>query len=211
MDQEPQNPDLSAGLEELEGNLEAEPAPTAGAGTERIARLFLGAGSGGVLGLVLSGLVGTAQESGEVSFWVMAGLVLILAAGMGWLSMRQTVPGKPAPPRAVWAGVLSAGALLLTEGVYMFQAGYIDTVTRSGEQIRMPLAVWPVSSKALGSAVILAAVGIILALLGWADAARERGKYSSGKWVAHAILAGGATLGLGLACYLMGNGVSFGV
>jgi hypothetical protein len=191
---------------------EEEPDETeaAGRGPERLARLLLGAGSGGVLGLVVAGLLGTGQEGGNVSFGVMAGLVALLAAAMAVLSARQKDAARPAPPRAVWAAVVSAGALLLTQTVYLLQAAFIDSLTENGQEVRLPLAVWPVSSKMLWTAGLLAAAGFILGLLGWAESAHERGKYSGGKWVAHAILAGGATVGLGLACYLMGYGVSLG-
>jgi hypothetical protein len=177
---------------------------------ERFARLLLGAGSGGVLGLVAAGVLGATTGGGEISFWVLAAMVVLLAAGMAVLSGRQALAGLPAPPRAVWAGVLSAGSLLLAEAVYLFQAAYIQALTARGERVTLPLAVWPASLVALWIAALLAAAGFLAALLGWADAARERDKYSAGKWVAHSILTGGAALGLGLACYLMGNGLSVG-
>ena len=181
-----------------------------GPGPERLARMLLGAGSGGVLGLVLCGLLGSAFESGNVPFWLLAVLVVFLGAGLAVVNRRQQTAGKPAPPRAIWAAVASASSLLLTEAVYLLQAGSITLLAARGGTVTLPLPVWPVTSVGLGIAAFLAAGGFLLALLGWADAARERGKYAAGRWVAHALLTSGGTLGLGLACYLMGNGLSFG-
>jgi hypothetical protein len=183
---------------------------TAGPATERLARMLLGAGSGGVLGLVLSGLLGTAFEGGNVPFWLLTMFVLLLGAGMAVLNGRRREAGRPAPPRAIWAAVAAASSLLVTEGVYLLQAGSISSLAARGGAVTLPLPVWPVASIGLWIAAFLAGGGILLALLGWADAARERGKYAAGRWVAHALLASGGTLGLGLACYVMGNGMSFG-
>ena len=181
-----------------------------GPGTERLARILLGAGSGGVLGLVLSGLLGTALEGGSVPFWLLAVLVLLLGSGLAVLNARQREAGRPAPPRAIWAAVASASSLLLTEAVYLLQAGSMTLVTARGGTVTLPLAVWPVASRGLWIAAFLAVGSFLLALLGWADAARERGKYAAGRWVARAILTSGGTLGLGLVCYLIGHGMSFG-
>ena len=182
----------------------------AGPGTLRFARMLLGAGSGGVLGLMLSSLLGTAFESGNVPFWLLAVLVILLGAGMAVLNGRRREVGRPAPPRAIWAAVASASSLLLTEGVYLLQAGSITLLTAHSGTVTLPLPVWPVASMGLWIAAFLALGSFLLAMLGWADAARERGKYAAGRWVAHALLTSGGTLGLGLACYLMGNGLSFG-
>ena len=211
-DEQPSPPDGSTpqDADDLLDLDEPSDLETAGPGPERLARTLLGAASGGVLGLVVAGLLGAAFAGGNVPFWVVVALVVLAAAGMAVLNGRQRDAGRPGPPRAIWAAALSAGSLLLMEAVYLLQAGSIDWLTRRGDPVTLPLPIWPVSSLGLWGAAFLAGVSFLLALLGWADGARERGKYTVGRWVAHAILTGGATLGLGLACYLMGNGMSFG-
>jgi len=168
---------------------------------ETAARALLGAASGGIFGLLIGGMAGA--TAGRTVM-----LMAVLGAAVGAANVRRKATDQPAAPRAALAAIVAAIALLTTLGVYMGQALYIESQNTRGVKVTLPLPIWPTSAKVLWVAVFLAILGGLLALLGWVEVARERGRYSGGRWVALAILAGVSTVGLAASCYLMGHGFS---
>ena len=163
---------------------------------QKAARALMGAASGSVLGLLLSGFFGLGSQTGAgVSIAIMVGLAVVLAIGMAMLNLRQKPAVQPVAPRIVLAGILTPAALLITVVVFLFRSAYIRTSTGSEGQI--PLAS-PLRG-ALWVSLFLAAVGIFAALVGWTELRRQPGRYSGGRWIAVAILTGGACAVLVLA------------
>jgi len=193
-----------SGLESLEPEGERSEAPAPGEAMEKAARGLMGAASGGVMGLVVSGLLGLGRPTeGGASITGMLGLTVLFAAGMGILNGRQKRIGLPAPPRAVVGVMLTSAALLITQAVFLIQSAHMPAVTGGGGHMEL------LSRSGLWVSLILVGLGVVAALLGWAEMATQKGKYGGGKWVAMSILAASAWAGLALACYNIGYGFVF--
>ncbi len=182
-----------------------QPAPPAR--METIARALMGAGSGGVLGLMLSGFAGRFAGQGLSAVWTVV-LTALFAGLLAWLNMRDRQPLPAAPPASLGVA-LTSGALLLTLAVFLAQSTFVQTLLARGEPVRTPLPIWPVSQAALLLSLVLAAAGMVATFLGWAQSSRQKGKYLTGKWVGMAILSAGAWAALALACYVTGYGFDF--
>jgi hypothetical protein len=177
---------------------------------ERLARLLVGAASGGVMGLLVAGLLGLGkQTTGTMSIFGTVAVILGFAGVMGLLNLRGKQTETPAP-RCLLAVTLTSAALLITLLVFLIQSVQVQAITAQGGKVELPLSVWPVSRIALLLSLVLTVVGIVTSFLGWAQAAREPLKYKAGKWVAMSLLTGGAWIGLAVACYGMGYGFVFG-
>ena len=169
---------------------------------EKAARLLLGAASGGVLGLVLSGMF-------RAGAWVAAGVTVIAAAGLALLSSRLRPSGPPPPPRSVWAGICGGTAILIALAVLFMQSFYIQSATLQGKQPELPLPIWPVSRSLLWITVLVAGLGMLSGMAGWMELQRERGKYRGGSFIATGFLACVSSIALAAACYTMGYGLPF--
>jgi hypothetical protein len=176
---------------------------------ERVANALAAAASGGVFGLLLSGLTAMARGQGQGSpaalTWVLA---VAFAVVLAVLSRRLELPALPVAPGAAWGVTLTASALLLTLAVFLSQVAYTQAVGGAG-RVQLPLPIWPVAQAALLLSMGAVVAGVAAALAGWAQLVRRRGHLSGGNWVALSVLIGGAWGGLALACYLTGHG--FGV
>jgi hypothetical protein len=175
---------------------------------ERVARTSMGAASGGVLGLLASGLLGMGRQGGNTPVLWTVLLTVVFAAAMAWLNQRVSRPAEPAPPRAVLGVIFTSGALLLTLAVFLTQSVHIELLMGSGAKVDLPLSIWPVSRAALLVSVFATVVGVLVALIGWIESAR--GKSKAGNWVAMSLLAAGAWGGLAMAVYATGHGIVFG-
>ncbi len=175
----------------------------------RAATALLGAGSGGVLGMLTATLVGAVWPGARgTPVPVTAGLVVFLAIAMAMVNLRQPPPPPSLVPRAAWAVVFNSLALLLTLGVFLFQSAYIQGTNASGTPVRLPLPVWPMAQAALVAALALVILGLASAIIAWIEVA-TLGCSTGAKWLAHSLLIGGAWLGLALVCYVMGHGLAF--
>ena len=166
---------------------------------ERAAKGLLGAASGGVIGILVSGLLATGA-------WGMVGCMVGLATVVGLLNLRLKPDPKPASPGASLAGVLGGTGLLLSLVVLLGQSVYVQVAWRGGEKPKLPLAIWPLSEAALWVAVLLSSAAMISGFLGWYQARKAPGDYSGGRLAQVAILAGAATLAVAMLCYLTGYG-----
>lgn len=175
---------------------------------DRVARALTGAGSGGVLGLLLAGIAGWLGRGTLTVGWTSLALVG-MAAAMGWLNARGPASTPPAAPRALVGMALTAGALLIVLAVYLGQSFHVQGLTAAGKAVNLPLAIWPVSRAALLLSVLAAGAGSLAALLGWAEAARSDGEYTAGRPAMLALLSAGAWAGLALAVYSTGAGLVF--
>lgn len=164
---------------------------------ERAAKGLLGAASGGVIGILVSGLLATGA-------WGMVGCMVGLAVVVGLLNVRLKSDPRPAPPGASLAGVLGGTGLLLSLVVLLGQSVYVQV--GGGEKPKLPLAIWPVSEAALWVAVLLSSAAMVTGFLGWYQARKAPGDYSGGRLAQVAILAGAATLAVAMLCYLTGYG-----
>lgn len=181
-------------------------AGASGAGLQGAGAAMLGAASGGVLGLLAAGALGMIYKTDQgPPVALTGGLSIFLAAVMGMLAARQKPQQPPPAPRAVWGVMLTSGALLMTLTVFLFQTAYVQRLHAAGEQVVLPLAIWPVSRAALQLSLVCVLLGVLAALAGWAEIVTKRGQYG-GKWIAISVLAGGAWAGLALICYFMGRG-----
>ncbi len=169
---------------------------------ERVARLLLGAASGGALGLLVAGAAGIRHP------WMEA-VMGALAAAIGFLNQRFQPGPLPPPPRAVLGGAVAAVSLLVNLGVFVVEAAQVQELDRRGQSIQLPLAIWPVTSKFLWLALVLGAVGIVLGVMGWWQLMRNRDKYVPARWVMLSLLTAFSSLGLGLAGYFIGRGFPF--
>ena len=176
---------------------------------ERVAAALLGAASGAVLGLLVAGLLGMVRQGGSAPIALTVGLTIFLAVGMAAVNLHQKQPEQPVSERAVWGVALTAVALLIALAVLLLQSAYIQGATSAGRPVQHPLEVWPVSRAALWASLILVLLGIVSSLWSLVELAARRGASGSGKWVAMAVLAGGASAGLALICYIMGYGFTF--
>jgi hypothetical protein len=176
---------------------------------EWTANLLLGAGSGGLMGLLIAGVIGIRHGPDGAPLAVTLLLTAGLAAIMAFLSVRQEPPARPVAPRVAWGVLLTGAALVIALAVYLFQGAYIQSVRGSGGRAEPPLPIWPVSRAALGASLVSLLAGLAAALLGWAELAANRERYGGGKWVALSVLAAGAWLALALACYVIGYGFTF--
>ncbi len=194
-------------------NAETEEAPLAipAGRLERAARAMIGAASGGVLGLIVAGLLGLGRRiTGTGAMLGTVGVVVVCAAAMAVLNLRGRRDMEPAPPRGAFGVILSAAGLLLTLVVFLAQSTYIQMLAARGEKTELPLPIWPMSRLALIVSLIAAIVGVIAAFMGWIQGMRTPGIQRPGRWVAMALLAAGAWLGIALAVYATGRGLIFG-
>ena len=182
-----------------------QPAPPAR--METLARALMGAGSGGVLGLMVAGFASRLTGRDLTAVWTVA-LTALFAVLLAWLNMRDRQPLPAAPPSSLGVA-LTAAALVLTLAVFLTQSTYVQTRLGRGEQVRTPLPIWPVSQAVLMLSLVLAVAGMVATFLGWAQSTRQKGRYLTGKWVAMAILSAGAWAALALACYVTGHGFDF--
>ncbi|MBI3694149.1 MAG: hypothetical protein HY238_04835 [Acidobacteria bacterium] len=180
-----------------------------GRGMERVGAALLGAASGGVLGVLVAGLLGMVRGGGSPPIALTAGLAVFLAVGMAAMNLHQKQPEQPVSPRAVWCVALTAVALLITLGVFLLQSAYVQGATKAGRPVHYPLEVWPISRVALWTSLAAVLLGVVSSLWSLLELAARRGAPGSGKWVAMAVLAGGAWVGLALICYIMGYGFTF--
>jgi hypothetical protein len=166
---------------------------------ERKARALLGAGSGGVLGLMVAGMF-------RLGAWGLAVCVVGIGVIVAVLQSRAETEPKPAAPRIALGAALSGMALLLGLAVLVGQAVYVQTTGNT----QIPLPIWPVTSKLLWSAMALALAGIGAALSGLAQQRSNREAYGGGRLVLTAVVGGCATLALALMSYLTGRGFPLG-
>jgi hypothetical protein len=175
-------------------------------GPQRAAAALLGASSGSVLGLIVAGVIGALFKMPVGPPVALTGaLSALLAAVMATLSARQKPPSQPPAPRAVWGVILTSAALLIALVVFLFQTAYVQRIQAAGERIVLPLAIWPVSRAMLAVSLGLAVLGVLAALAASIELMAKRGRYSA-KWIAVAVLVGGAWAGLAAICYFMGRG-----
>jgi hypothetical protein len=200
----------NANLDDVLGPEPPEPPPAGPpAIVLRTAAALLGASSGGVLGLLVATLLGGVWPSPQgMPVPVTASLAVFLAIAMALVNLRQPSPAQPIVPRAAWAVVLNSLALLLTLGVFLFQSAYLQGLNAAGQRAELPLPIWPASRAALIVALALIVLGVVSMLIGWIEVATRRG-YTGAKWLAQALLIGGAWAGLGLVCYITGYGLRF--
>ncbi len=158
----------------------------------------MAAGSGSVLGLILSAVL-------PVSAWGLAACMLVMGVVLAIVQARSKVPDKPAAPRAAQGAALSGIALLLTLTVLVTQVLYVQV---SG-QSQTPLPIWPIVSKVLLAALALAAGGFILGAAGWDQQRKRREEFGGGRLPLMGILGALAAAAMALICYLSGYGFPF--
>jgi len=174
---------------------------------EKLARALLGAGSGGVLGLLVSGLLGLGKPgAGALSLAILIGITMGTAVLVALLNLRQPPPAKPTAPRAAFSVVATASALLITLAVFLFQSAHIHALNSTGARVELPLSTWPISRAALLVSLAATGIGIMAAFLGWLEMAQDRERYGGSRMIAMAFLAAAAWAGLAFACYISGCG-----
>jgi hypothetical protein len=166
---------------------------------ESKARALLGAGSGGVLGLMVAGML-------RLGVWGLAACVVGIAALVAVLQSRVAADPKPAAPRVSLGAVFSGTALLLALAVLVGQAVYAEATGNP----RVPLPIWPVTSKILWLAIALALTGTGAALLGLVQQRLNRDQYGGGRLALMAVLSACATLAVAMFSYVTGRGFPFG-
>jgi hypothetical protein len=166
---------------------------------ERKARALLGAGSGGVLGLMVAGMF-------RLGVWGLAGCVVGIGLLVAVLQSRLELDPKPAAPRVSLGAAFSGAALLLALVVLVGQSVYAEAAGIA----QVPLPIWPLTSKILWMAIGLALLGIAVAMLGLVQQRRSRDTYGGGRLALMAVLSGCATLAVAMISYVTGRGFPFG-
>jgi len=161
---------------------------------ERIARILLGAASGGVLGLMVAGLL-------RLGVWGLGASMAGLGAAVAVANARLQRQGPAAGRLTATGGALAGTALAAGLVTLWAQAVYVNVKGNPP----VPLPIWPVIAKVLWVVGASATMGILTSLVGW-----RRDGSGSGRLAMLGVLAGLATFAVAMVCFLSGYGFPLG-